>query len=421
MPQRTRASCTLVPAWTTTGSSWPMCRWRHPNMPWDSSQLVVARLAADGRSVLSRQVVAGGDGGGGVGGESVMTPTWHTPSSATVNGKNSGGYGEEEGGGGDEDSHLFFISDRADGFWAIHRVTISRSPEDAPSSSGAFTVGTIQCVLKCSGYEFGAPQWVFGVHSFRQLPDGRLVTFWTPPTLTPPYAADNSDAKSSAALMDADADATETTGARGRASADANQLYAVVFDGFHSEPFDLSHFDLASLASLPGLHVIPVPGIASPSPGAAGNSGTPTDRTIGIDSVRQLKLARSRLCATSQYTPTQAHCTSSAAVPQSLLVSSSGRQGGGSPIHRGALLHHMGYGMGSHNCNSSSDCFGACAAPAACASTLPSCRARRESYSPQRSVASQHRRTACTTRPATQPYSQAVHPPPCRHHRRHRC
>lgn len=49
-------------------------QWCHPNMPWDDSKLFVAKLSADGLSLISEPVcVAGGIG------ESVLEPMWWTP------------------------------------------------------------------------------------------------------------------------------------------------------------------------------------------------------------------------------------------------------------------------------------------------------------------------------------------------------
>lgn len=49
-------------------------QWRHPNMPWDDTELFVAKLAPDGQSFASDPVrVAGGPG------ESTMEPMWWTP------------------------------------------------------------------------------------------------------------------------------------------------------------------------------------------------------------------------------------------------------------------------------------------------------------------------------------------------------
>ena len=57
------------------------------------------------------------------------------------------------------DSSLAFISDRESGWWNLWRET---SP------------GHIQAVIKKDA-EFGYPPWIFGYHTYAELPDGRWV------------------------------------------------------------------------------------------------------------------------------------------------------------------------------------------------------------------------------------------------------
>ena len=100
--------------------------WRHPNMPWDGSELWAAEFAADG-SLAARRKVAGGPE------ESIFQPEW-SPS-----------------------GELFFVSDRS-GFWNLYR--------DTPSGPAA--VHEIEA-------EFGLPHWVFRMSTYGFTGDGRLI------------------------------------------------------------------------------------------------------------------------------------------------------------------------------------------------------------------------------------------------------
>jgi dipeptidyl aminopeptidase/acylaminoacyl peptidase len=97
-------------------------QWDHPNMPWDTAQLVVR--AADG----GERVMAGGPG------ESVVQPLWG------------------------EDLALWWLDDRTD-VWSLYR----RRPH-----------GEQELVLD-AGSDIAGPQWVFGQSRYALLPDGRVV------------------------------------------------------------------------------------------------------------------------------------------------------------------------------------------------------------------------------------------------------
>ena len=97
-------------------------QWEHPDMPWDSAQLVVR--AADG----SHHVIAGGPG------ESVVQPVWG------------------------EDLSLWWLDDRSD-VWSLYR----RRPH-----------GQAELVFD-AGSDIAGPQWVFGQSRYALLPDGRVV------------------------------------------------------------------------------------------------------------------------------------------------------------------------------------------------------------------------------------------------------
>ena len=104
------------------GVSLAWLQWDHPNMPWDTAQLVVR--AQDG----SDHVLAGGAG------ESVVQPVWG------------------------EDLALWWLGDRTD-VWSLYR----RRPH-----------GDVELVLDV-GSDIAGPQWVFGQSRYALLSDGRVV------------------------------------------------------------------------------------------------------------------------------------------------------------------------------------------------------------------------------------------------------
>jgi dipeptidyl aminopeptidase/acylaminoacyl peptidase len=104
--------------------------WNHPDMPWDSTRLYVAELAAgaDGASVLgATRVIAGGPD------ESVLEPRW------------------------DADGTLYFISDRS-GWWNLYRWR-GREPEPVLSMTA----------------ELAEPLWNLGQVNYVLTGDGRAV------------------------------------------------------------------------------------------------------------------------------------------------------------------------------------------------------------------------------------------------------
>jgi dipeptidyl aminopeptidase/acylaminoacyl peptidase len=100
--------------------------WNHPNMPWDSTELWLGRIADDG-SVSQAERIAGGPA------ESICQPEF---SSA-----------------GD----LFFISDRT-GWWNLYRWNGKRA--DAVWENEA---------------EFGIPHWIFGTSQYGFESGGRII------------------------------------------------------------------------------------------------------------------------------------------------------------------------------------------------------------------------------------------------------
>ena len=91
--------------------------WDHPNMPWDGTELWLARIQADGSLDGATQLAGGPD-------ESIFQPQWSP------------------------DGTLYFISDRT-GWWNLYR----------------FRNGQVEPVLEMRA-EFGLPQWLFGMSTY---------------------------------------------------------------------------------------------------------------------------------------------------------------------------------------------------------------------------------------------------------------
>jgi len=110
--------------------------WDHPFMPWDSSELWVARLQEGGgdiRLVARRRVAGGGD-------SSVGQPHWG------------------------RDGSLLFVDDRS-GWWLPHRL----APE-GPTGSWAVPEALVDMEA-----EFHAPDWVLGQSTMAERSDGSLA------------------------------------------------------------------------------------------------------------------------------------------------------------------------------------------------------------------------------------------------------
>jgi dipeptidyl aminopeptidase/acylaminoacyl peptidase len=115
-----------TPRVSPDGSRLSWLSWDHPNMPWDGTELWVARLDENGMPQAPERV-AGGPA------ESIYQPEW-SPQGV-----------------------LFFVSDRS-GWWNLYRLS-ERGPQ----------------VLAEHEAEFGSPQWVFDSRTYAVLPDGRLL------------------------------------------------------------------------------------------------------------------------------------------------------------------------------------------------------------------------------------------------------
>jgi dipeptidyl aminopeptidase/acylaminoacyl peptidase len=102
-------------------------QWRHPNMPWDGTELWTAAIDTSG-AIVDREMVAGGRA------ESIFQPEWS------------------------RDGRLYFVSDRT-GWWNLYR-----------SARG----GGVEAMCPMAA-EFGKPQWTFSESSYAFVTADRLV------------------------------------------------------------------------------------------------------------------------------------------------------------------------------------------------------------------------------------------------------
>jgi dipeptidyl aminopeptidase/acylaminoacyl peptidase len=106
--------------------------WRHPNMPWDGTELWVGRIASDG-AIADKRKMAGGDA------ESVLQPEWSP------------------------DGVLYFVSDRS-GWWNIYRI-VGDPLRPAAESQAVYPLEA----------EFGGAQWSFRPSRYAFTSAKRLV------------------------------------------------------------------------------------------------------------------------------------------------------------------------------------------------------------------------------------------------------
>lgn len=118
------------PRLSPDGSRLAWLAWRHPNMPWDGTELWVGELRADGTVGRAERVV------GGIG-ESIFQPEWSP------------------------DGVLCFVSDRT-GWWNLYRWRDGHAEPLCPMAA-----------------EFGRPQWVFGASTYAFESPDRIVCSYT--------------------------------------------------------------------------------------------------------------------------------------------------------------------------------------------------------------------------------------------------
>jgi len=122
-----------TPRLSPDGSRLCWLSWRHPQMPWDGTELWVATVS-DAGVLENLELVAGGPH------ESIFQPGW-----------SPGGT-------------LHFVSDRT-GWWSLYKCNVRREPFD------------IQPVLwpQPDEAEFGRPQWMFGWTTWACIDERRMV------------------------------------------------------------------------------------------------------------------------------------------------------------------------------------------------------------------------------------------------------
>ena len=121
------------PRLNADGTRLALVAWDHPNMPWDSTRLVVGTVSAGG--LTEPVVVAGGAG------ESVLEPRW------------------------DSDGSLYFLSDRS-GYWRLYRCCDGLVQGPLEPASGH---------LLPAQAELGGALWQLGASSYALTGDGRAL------------------------------------------------------------------------------------------------------------------------------------------------------------------------------------------------------------------------------------------------------
>ncbi len=116
--------------------------WRHPNMPWDGTELWVGEFDGEGRLARTRRV-AGGES------ESIFQPAW-SPAGT-----------------------LHFVSDRS-GWWNLYRAKAGgKFFDESNAGEGAVEIG-IEALCPVEA-EFGLPQWGFGMSTYGFVSETRVV------------------------------------------------------------------------------------------------------------------------------------------------------------------------------------------------------------------------------------------------------
>jgi dipeptidyl aminopeptidase/acylaminoacyl peptidase len=117
------------PRLSADGNQLCYVQWNHPNMPWDNTELYTVDLDAEGNAIENtrRKVAGNGD-------ESVMKPLY------SPNGV------------------LYFVTDRREGWWNIHRLVNDQ----------------IECVCPLN-FETGGPQWTFGHQPYHFVDEDQIL------------------------------------------------------------------------------------------------------------------------------------------------------------------------------------------------------------------------------------------------------
>ncbi|MCU0545973.1 MAG: S9 family peptidase [Oscillatoriaceae cyanobacterium Prado104] len=121
--------------------------WNHPNMPWDGTELWVAKIDSGG-FLGEKQLVTGGVD------ESIFQPEWAA------------------------DGVLYFVSDKSN-WWNIYRTPLNPplprgeagTASEPPLVMGA---GGIEPLCEMAA-EFGMPQWVFGMSTYAVAAENQII------------------------------------------------------------------------------------------------------------------------------------------------------------------------------------------------------------------------------------------------------
>jgi dipeptidyl aminopeptidase/acylaminoacyl peptidase len=112
-----------APRLSPDGSKLAWICWNHPNMPWDSTELWVGEISAEGTIAQAQRIAGGGE-------ESIVQPLWSP------------------------DGTLYFVSDRSN-WWNLYRWI--------PAAQAQGGEVTALCPMEA---EFAFPQWEFGYSSY---------------------------------------------------------------------------------------------------------------------------------------------------------------------------------------------------------------------------------------------------------------
>ena len=126
------------PRLSPDGSQLSWISWNHPNMPWDGTELWLAKINADG-SLGDKNLVAGGVN------ESIFQPEWSP------------------------DGVLYFVSDKSN-WWNLYRT-----PLNPPLLRGEAGIEPL-CEMAA---EFGLPQWVFGMSTYAVVSKSKIICTYT--------------------------------------------------------------------------------------------------------------------------------------------------------------------------------------------------------------------------------------------------
>jgi dipeptidyl aminopeptidase/acylaminoacyl peptidase len=128
-----------TPRVSPDGTQLTWLSWRHPQMPWDGTELWVADISASGAMSGARRVAGGPS-------ESIYQPGWSP------------------------DGTLYFVSDR-DGWWKLYR-------SDRSSRSDRSVVRSVITNAPPDA-EFGRPQWIFDTATWAFAGPSRIVVSYT--------------------------------------------------------------------------------------------------------------------------------------------------------------------------------------------------------------------------------------------------